>query len=159
MIDSMSITDIRGQKFPFTIGETPSIAFYPVQHFECEAALRGTSNNRMQAHGVWPHPTYIGAGTITVEGAVFADTHAQFNANYIALKTILFPVPSVVSRDNTKTGTLRITPNGLTQLETDVALQSFQCPLDGNLYAQWQIIWEAFDPFFLESASGLRILY
>lgn len=159
MIDAMSITDIRGQKFPFTIGESPTVQVYPVQHFDCVPELRSNPQHKMQAHGVWPHPIYMGAGIITVEGAIMADTHAEFNANYIGLKTILYPKAGVINRDNVKTGTLRMTPTGLSQLETDVVLQGFTCPLDGNLYAPFQIIWEAFDPFFVQSATGLRILY
>lgn len=159
MIDALSITDIRGTVWHFSVGESPPTQKFPVQHWECEPELRNTPNNRMQAHGVWPHPTYMGAGIITIEGAIFGDSYADFNANYIGLKTIVHPIASIVNRDNVKTGTLKLKPTGLSQIETDVALQSFQCPLDGNTYAEFQIIWEAFDPFFVQSATGFRILY
>lgn len=159
MIDSMSITDILGQKLNFTIGESPTNPFHPVQHFESTPEVRSTPQNRMQAHGVWPHPTYMGAGIITIEGAVFGDNYTEFNANYQILKTIVHPIVGVVARDNTRVGTLKLKPTGLAQIETDFALQAFTCPLNGNTYAEWQLILEAFDPFFTQTASGIRVLY
>lgn len=158
MIDSLSITDIKGKKFSFTIGESPPTQLYPVQKWDPQIELRNTRQPHMQAHGNWPGPTYMGACVITVEGAVFGDTYEHFNENLIALKAAVHPVPSIVARDNNKVGTLRIKPTGMNMLQADVTLESFICPLDGNTYAEWQLVWVAFDPFFVETMSSKRIL-
>lgn len=159
MIDSMYIIDVNGERFDFTIGDAPSVPYYPVKSYDVSIESRGARNNRAQAHGVWPGPTYMGGATITFEGSVFGDTYTVFNDNVMALLYATHPISSPVARDNVKVGTIYLKPTGQVKLQSDYAFESFTCPRDGNTHADWQWSIYCFDPFFTESLTGNRIMF
>lgn len=159
MIDSMYIINSNGERFDFTVGTNPPNLVYPVKSYAVQIESRGTRNNKMQAHGTWPGPTYLGGANITFEGAVFGDTYTLFNDAVVVLKYYTHPVPSPVTRDNVKNGTLYLKPTGGTKIQTDYAFVDFTMPMDGNTHAEWQWTIFAFDPFFTDSVSGNRYLY
>lgn len=159
MIDKLSLTDLNGLTFHFTIGENPPTPYFPVQSWDTTIDYRYTLNEKTQAHGMWPAPEYMGKCTITIEGAVFGDDYANYVTNYKALKYAAAAKPNIRVRDNSGIGTLHVKPTGDNTLDAVVGVSAFTCKQDGNTYSPWQLILFSFDPYFIDRVSGGAVFF
>src|SRR6185436_1306062 len=67
----------------------------PVKKFQTSGDVRTTKRTKPQGPGIFRSPTYIGQGSIHLEGDVLADTVGEANATRMNFFRILFGDPTL----------------------------------------------------------------
>ena len=151
MITYLAFTDILSNTLEFSVGESPSVDYYPVEYFDPAVESRLALVERMQDHGYWPAWTYLNGMSIEIHGSIFGSTSAEYMERRKVLRGIILP-KDLIPPTEVKVGTLDVIfdDDPFTIISIDVGLKSNSFPMEGlsPSYSHFQIIWQGFDAFF-----------
>lgn len=163
MIKTLKLTSVLGDVINFTVGESPSVLYYPVDYFDpTDIPMRGEDRPKMQSPGQWPKYQVPDAMPIEVHGAILADDATQMATRRKALTKAVRPF-GPTNNIFLHTGTVSIVLEGETAtLKANVGLRTFQAPIDATrgspLVQPFQIIWYSPDPWWIDQTTLNAVL-
>lgn len=96
MIEQITFKNTNGETIDYNLDLltiAPTDWKLPVHKFQTSGDVRNVKRTRAQEHGIFKTPTYIGAGTIHMEGDILALTVEEANATRKEYKRILLGDP------------------------------------------------------------------
>lgn len=153
MLDKVDFRNINGEIWHFNTADCPLHDF----SIDYDVRPEGEEQNRMQEDGIWPHYTYVGKALVHLEGAILADTTADYVTKAMNINRIILPIPKQ-RQTVRKLGDLIMRYTGMT--EDMIA----SCGLDGSplmpkaanfpTVSEFTITFKIFDGYFVGVATG-----
>jgi hypothetical protein len=163
MIDQITFKNDVGETIDFnldllTIG--PTDWKLPVHVFNTDGEIRVTKRPKPQTQGIFKSPTYIGQGSVHVEGDLLASTVEEANAQRREFKRIMLGDPTDATPPIRKMGDLFIDFMG----ETETYTTPDGCTIDGYpefhlsnenpTVVPYIVVFMCFSPYLIGQTSG-----